>query len=103
MTWNYTGKMRKYMNDELLEYIGEINPDAMVIDGYDDCIIGIGSRCTMPPVLVYSRAKMMNQLIEEGLTEEEACEHISFNIEGAWVGEGTPIIMEPIEFVGELH
>jgi hypothetical protein len=31
------------------------------------------------------------QLVSEGLTLEEAFEHFSFNIEGSYVGEQTPI------------
>jgi hypothetical protein len=31
--------------------------------------------------------------MDDGMTEEEAHEWVSFNIEGAWVGKGTPAVM----------
>ena len=66
------------------------------IDGHDNAIIGVatpwigGSR---PEVLVYDADTIAENLIKEGMTFEEAQEYISFNIEGAYVGEDTPIIV----------
>jgi uncharacterized protein YjaZ len=57
--------------------------------GYDKCIIGYEFKDNIR--LIYSVKRIINQLIEEGLTEEEAYEHYEFNIVGAWVGEKTPI------------
>ena len=31
----------------------------------------------------------------DGMTDEEALEWISFNIESAWHGKGTPAVMHP--------
>jgi hypothetical protein len=35
-------------------------------------------------------------LIKEGMSEEEAEEYFQFNVEGAWVGENTPIFLEKL-------
>jgi hypothetical protein len=44
------------------------------------------------PIVVYDSAKVIDILIErDGMTHEEAEEFFSFNIEGAWVGEQTPV------------
>ena len=45
------------------------------------------------PVVLYDRAKMIDILTSGGLSEEEACEYVSFNCEGAWVGEETPAFL----------
>lgn len=60
-------------------------------------IVGIGRRCGQDDVLVYDRRKLIQAFMDQGMTSEEASEWISFNIEGAYVGETTPIIMEPID------
>jgi hypothetical protein len=52
-----------------------------------------------PTLAVYSWEKMMSVCMErDGMTSEQAEEYISFNCLGAWVGEGTPIIVLPLEF-----
>jgi hypothetical protein len=62
----------------------------MTADGFEDCIMGICYRFGSSPHVVYSRPKIIQKLISDGLTEEEAEEHFDFNIAGAWVGESTP-------------
>ena len=65
-------------------------------DGYDEAIIGQGNQFTKSPVLVYDAEKVIDILCKrDGMTDEEALEYFSFNIEGAWVGENTPIFVWP--------
>jgi hypothetical protein len=63
--------------------------DILCCVGYDQCVIGYNFQDKIR--LIYSVKGIINQLIEEELTEEEAYEHLEFNIVGAWVGEQTPI------------
>ena len=66
------------------------------IDGHDNAVIGVATPWiggNRPEVLVYDADKMVENLTEEGMTPEEAQEYITFNIEGAYVGEDTPIIV----------
>tara|TARA_R110000824_G_scaffold364689_3_gene553070 strand:+ start:1190 stop:1432 length:243 start_codon:yes stop_codon:yes gene_type:complete len=73
--------------------LGEINPDAVTWDGFDSALVGYGYRCGMEPVALYDRGLMLAALTSrEGMTWEDAEEYLSFNVEGAWVGPGTPII-----------
>ena len=60
-------------------------------DGLDDAVIGVGSRNGQPDILVYSHSKVLDCLMADGMTYEEAVEFFEFNIGGAWVGEKTPI------------
>jgi hypothetical protein len=41
---------------------------------------------------VYDGEKMVQHFMDDGMTDEEAREWISFNVEGAYVGEATPIV-----------
>ncbi len=76
---------------DILEQLAEC--EALLIDGHDDALIGIGGAFNQRAA-VYDRQKILDQLVTEGLTVEEVDEYISYNIEGAFVGERTPIIVE---------
>tara|TARA_R110002020_G_scaffold9522_5_gene37348 strand:- start:2228 stop:2488 length:261 start_codon:yes stop_codon:yes gene_type:complete len=83
------------MNLQELEDNGLLNNEMIKWDGFDDCILGVGSRCGMQDILVYSRQKIAYKLRDrDEMTLEEAIEYIDFNIVGAFVGEGTPMILE---------
>ena len=75
------------MEEELLKITGE---------KYDKAIAGISSVWQgnqRVETLIYSGQKLMEIFMDEGMTDEEAIEWIAFNIEGAYVGLATPIIM----------
>jgi regulator of replication initiation timing len=67
----------------------------LAIEGMNDCIVGVGRRCSKPDVLVYSHAMLVASYIKHGMTETEAYEWVEFNIVGAWLGEQTPIVIYP--------
>lgn len=74
------------------------SPEAMKVDGFDDCIIGVGRYFGSPSLLVYSTRRMLDVLVSDhGMTEEEAEEYFEFNITGAYVGEGSPIFLDAHE------
>ena len=77
---------------EALDDLTDINPEAMIWDGFDDAVAGIGYRCGMKPVVVYDRAKCIKVLRDQGLSWEDAEEYFCYNVEGCYVGEMTPII-----------
>ena len=66
------------------------------IDGHDDAILGPavvwrdGSLCN---ALVYDAEKIREGLMKDGMSFEDAREFIEFNIEGAYVGEHTPVLV----------
>lgn len=81
------------------EEISEINPDALVCDGFDEAIIGTAERINLGPVVAYDVDKMIDIMIErDGMTYEEALEYFNFNILGAWMGEFTPIFVSKNQF-----
>jgi hypothetical protein len=75
------------------EIMPDRNPDALFMDGLDDAIIGIGQQFTHDPVVVYDEGRIIEVLRSWGMKEQEAEEYFSFNIQGSWVGENTPIII----------
>ena len=67
--------------------------DLLSADGFEDCVIGVAyDKSTSVYRLVYSRTKCIEVMIaRDGMTYEEAMEYFDFNVEGAYVGEKTPI------------
>ncbi len=59
----------------------------MKADGFDDAIIGVDSRSMK---LIYSQKKIIDILVQD-MTLDDALEYFNFNIEGAYMGEKTPI------------
>ena len=67
--------------------IVEVNPDAVLWDGLDDCIIGID----VDNVAVYDIHKMELEIMKlQDCTFEEAVEWVEYNILSAYVGDWTP-------------
>jgi hypothetical protein len=67
--------------------------ETLWIDGADKAVIGFIDRCGYPPVVIYSYPKLCSVFVKQGMTDEEAAEWVSFNIEGAGMGAGTPGIL----------
>ena len=72
------------------------------IDGFDSALIGIstvwqkheGGGAERVDTLIYDGEIITTILMHQsGMSHEEALEYISFNIEDAYVGENTPIIV----------
>lgn len=78
-----------------VEDIQEINPEAILCDGFNDAIIGMAERINLSPVVAYSVEKMLDIMIaRDGMTYEEALEYYDYNIAGAWLGDNTPIYIK---------
>ena len=59
-------------------------------DGCDEAVIGIAYRADGMRVVLYDERKCIEALIEQGLSQDEAQEHFSLNVSGAYVGPDTP-------------
>ena len=71
----------------------ELREPVLKADGFDDAVIGIGSRCGQPDLVVYDAEKCVEVLQKQGMTLEEAEEYFEFNVAGSWMGPHTPIFM----------
>ena len=96
------------------EFVEENWPDEEILlfggeagDPYDEGFIGIGYQQHKGPVAVYDRERCVDALAKDfsqndSYTEyvdedsdpyTDAAEFFSFNTEGSWVGEKTPIVI----------
>lgn len=74
--------------DDILNILEE--SEALLADGFDDALIGCVTVFNRT-VALYDREKCIAILMAQGqVPYEEATEHFEFNVQGAWVGEGTP-------------
>ena len=71
--------------------------ELLVMDGYDDCIVGIVERLGQDPIVCYDKKKILNNLKKDGMNEEEAEEFFYFNQLGAWMGNSTPCFVTLID------
>lgn len=85
--------MREFI-DEFSDRLSEDDEKGglLVMDGFDEAIIGIGQRFSDYAV-VYDFAKVIAKLMADGMTEGEAIEFHEYNQLGAWVGDRTPIFL----------
>jgi len=73
----------------------EEHPQAILMDGYDDCIIGVLSS---ESVIVYDYDKVINKLMTVSeMTYAEAIDFHLYNQAGAYVGENTPIFIKLLD------
>jgi hypothetical protein len=82
------------MNSVNIDYISECiemfgEKDTLKADGFDDCIVGMDTKQR----LVYNKELMISKLARD-MSREEAVDYFYFNIEGAHMGDYTPIYMD---------
>ena len=76
------------LHEQLLDMNVE---DALTMDGYDDCVVGVLERHGMEPIVIYDKEKVIEKLMADGCDSYEgALEFYEFNQLGGWHGETTP-------------
>jgi len=75
--------------DQIADETGE---NLLLFDGFDEAIVGVGTQFTVA-IVVYSKGKIIEAIMQDGSTYEEAIEHFDFNVAGSYMGEQTPLIL----------
>jgi len=89
--------------DSIIEIEGEDN-EIILADGFEDAYMGLARQFTKTPLALYDRNKCIDILVNrDGMSEEEAEEYFQYNVEGAWVGDNTPMFLQPLNFTEELE
>lgn len=71
--------------------------DILLADGFESALVGVGQRCGQPDLAVYSIPLALGILVDrDGMSLDEAREYLDFNVLGAWVGDRTPIWIDPM-------
>jgi hypothetical protein len=82
--------------EDINTYSDELEEPLILVDGFDDCIIGLAEGFEGDLAIAYDRGKMLAKLVSDGMSEEEAIEYFDFNIAGAYVGIHTPIYIDTL-------
>ena len=91
--------------ERIQEWLTDLDPEISVIlaDGFEAAFLGMATQFSKEPVAVYDRRKCIAILAEQFAEAAEndldsawdmAEEYFSFNVEGAWVGEQTPMFLD---------
>ena len=64
----------------------------LLADGFEEAFLGIGWQFRTP-VAVYDKPLCIKKLMKD-MSREEAEEYFDFNVQGAYVGEQTPIFLD---------
>jgi hypothetical protein len=75
------------MTQSKVDKIAEMYPDALLVDGMDEAIIGVEEKDGR---VVYD-SEIIIKVLSRDMSEEEAIDYYGYNIVGAYVGEKTPI------------
>jgi hypothetical protein len=74
--------------------LARIDEDMLLVEGFDEALLGYAPRCGQPALAVYDRARCIEILVQrDGMSEEDAEEFFEFNVVGAWVGDRTPLFL----------
>jgi len=79
-----------------MDFLREDYPDVLLMDGFDDCIVGICHRFGQEPIVAYDQQAIIRKLMNNDMDEEQAVEYFEFNQIGAWMGDKTPCFIELI-------
>tara|TARA_Y100000401_G_C8318845_1_gene224066 strand:- start:771 stop:1073 length:303 start_codon:yes stop_codon:yes gene_type:complete len=92
-------KTKGWKSEEIAKLFGD---DTLFATDLDDSIAGV-SLGFNSGIVVYDTEKIAKILMErEGMSHEDAWDHIEYNIIGAYVGDKTPIWMAPLNtLIGE--
>jgi hypothetical protein len=80
------------LKKKIEDLIGD-DETVLLADGFEDAFVGIGRQFGRP-IAIYDRAKCIQVLMRDEMDHEVAEEYFQFNVEGAWVGDQTPIFLE---------
>lgn len=85
------------IRQKIEEQLAEENPDALLLDGFDNAIVGIVRRINLC-VVAYDSDKCVECLVrDEEMSYDDAIEWFEYNVRGAFVGEHTPVFIESIK------
>jgi len=71
----------------------EIAEGAVMLDGFDNCVVGVSESFGEEPRLIYSKSKIIKVLMEN-MSREDAVEYYYYNIVGGHFGTQNPIFIQ---------
>jgi hypothetical protein len=76
----------------IVEMITKSNPQAQLLNGFDEAIVGFGKQPGGELIAIYDRDRILSLLVRGGMSPLEGEEFVSFNLELAYAGPDAPVI-----------
>ena len=73
----------------------ELAEGAIMLDGFDDCVIGVSESFGEEPRFIYSKKQILTKLSQD-MSHEDAVEYYYYNIVGGHFGAQNPIFIQDI-------
>lgn len=85
--------------NEVERWAEENDVTLVILDGLDDAIVGIASDGLECPKVVYSKSKVVDALVSDGMTRDEALDWYCYNTLRSlpYMGKEAPIFLEEVE------
>ena len=91
-------KIEEKRFEAVRDYLEDVNPEAMLFDGFEDALVGTCDRINQPTLAAYDYDKCIEILAKDMTTVDDdddpytmAVEYFDFNVIGAYIGESTPV------------
>jgi hypothetical protein len=79
--------------DKITEELQELNPKALLADGFEDALVGFVEHFNRF-LACYDKEKCLRILMKrDKMTRDQAVEYFEFNVAGSWVGQHTPVFL----------
>lgn len=91
-----TRKINLMTKEKIEKYLAEgwSGHEFLLADGLEEAFIGVVYGKSRNPVTCYDRAHCISVLMmRDEMTEDEAEEFFSFNVDDAWIGPHTPMFL----------
>jgi hypothetical protein len=76
------------------DIIDEIAEGAILLDGFEHCIVGITEEFGGNIRILYSTKKIIDSLVQDSeMTLDEAWDYYNYNVIGGYFGEQNPIFL----------
>lgn len=88
-------KLAKENRKRIEGMLEDMDESTLTADGFDAAIVGVTDSHPLRVVYDYD-ACVRVLMVVDGMTEEDALEHMSFNVTGGYVGEQTPLFIRSL-------
>ena len=83
----------------VLNQLSDLNPEAVLLENMNSALIGVGYIADADPVAVYSKARIYNKLLSDGLSPEDADDYYTGKFVSVRAGDHTPVILDDTQEV----
>jgi len=81
-------------NNPIISKLIKHNPEAVIIVGFDDAMVGTARTCGEKPVAVYSTNLILERIMDiTGLNPDDAWDHYYHEIELGLQGPNAPLLL----------